>query len=387
MTVTDTGASNLSAAVEGRPVPTGREEAWRFTPLPRLRGLHQSVEGAAQAEVVADLAPELRLELVDTASLPAASGPVETPAALALAATERSVVVTVPREAEASATSVLRITGTGTDRPAVSHIVVRAEAFSKAVVVLEHTGSATLSANVDVELGDGASLTLLSLQAWDDDAVHLGRQHAVVGRDASFRSFIASFGGDTVRLVPTVEYSAPGGSAELFGIYFADAGQHLEHRSLVDHAVPHCRSDVLFKGALRGDAEAGERGIARSVWVGDVIIRAAAVGTDTYELNRNLVLTDAARADSVPNLEIETGEIVGAGHASATGRFDDEQLFYLQARGIPADIATQLVVRGFFADVVTRLGEPEWEQRLLDAIDGELGFAPEAADADQEDPQ
>jgi Fe-S cluster assembly protein SufD len=220
----------------------------------------------------------------------------------------------------------------------------------------------------------------VSLQSWDDDTVHLGRQHAVVGRDAHLRSFIATFGGETVRLVPTVEYAGPGGEAELFGVYFADSGQHLEHRSLVDHATPHCRSDVLFKGALRGDPALGDAGIARSVWVGDVVIRAAAIGTDTYEMNRNLVLTDAARADSVPNLEIETGEIAGAGHASATGRFDDEQLFYLQSRGIPADVATRLVVRGFFADVISRLGVPDWEERLVDVIDQELGFTSHSED-------
>ena len=102
------------------------------------------------------------------------------------------------------------------------------------------------------------------------------------------------------------------------------------------------------------------------------MIRAAATGTDTYELNRNLLLTPEARADSVPNLEIETGEIVGAGHASATGRFDDEQLFYLQARGIPADEARRMVVRGFFAEVLQRIGVPALEDRLLAAIEAEL---------------
>jgi Fe-S cluster assembly protein SufD len=130
-----------------------------------------------------------------------------------------------------------------------------------------------------------------------------------------------------VRQSPTVTFTQPGGDAELLGLYFADAGQHLEHRLLVDHAVPHCRSNVAYKGALQGEG-------AHTVWIGDVLIRAVAEATETYELNRNLVLTDGARADSVPNLEIETGEITGAGHASATGRFDDEQLFYLQARGI-----------------------------------------------------
>jgi Fe-S cluster assembly protein SufD len=106
--------------------------------------------------------------------------------------------------------------------------------------------------------------------------------------------------------------------------------------------------------------------------VGDVLIRADADGTDTYELNRNLLLTPESRADSVPNLEIETGEIVGAGHASATGRFDDEQLFYLQSRGIPADEARRMVVRGFFADVINQIGVDALEERLLAAVEAEL---------------
>ncbi len=149
------------------------------------------------------------------------------------------------------------------------------------------------------------------------------------------------------------------------GLYFADAGQHLEHRLFVDHAVPHCRSNAAYKGALQGDS-------AHTVWIGDVLIRSAAEGTDTYELNRNLILTAGARADSVPNLEIETGEIVGAGHASATGRFDDEQLFYLQARGIPEPEARRLVVRGFFAGLIQQIGVPEIQDRLLASIDAEL---------------
>jgi Fe-S cluster assembly protein SufD len=176
---------------------------------------------------------------------------------------------------------------------------------------------------------------------------------------------VVSFGGNLVRLTPTVVYSGPGGDAELLGLYFADTGQHLEHRLLVDHGVPNCKSRVTYKGALQGEA-------AHTVWVGDVVIRAAATGTDTYELNRNLLLTDGARADSVPNLEIETGEVVGAGHASATGRFDEEQLFYLQARGIPADLARRLVVRGFFAEVIEKIAVPELVERLLASVDAEL---------------
>ena len=160
------------------------------------------------------------------------------------------------------------------------------------------------------------------------------------------RRVVVTLGGDLVRLTPTVRYAGPGGDAELLGLYFADAGQHLEHRLFVDHDAPQLPQPGR---PTRARCRASD---AHAVWIGDVLIRAAAEGTDTYELNRNLVLTDGARADSVPNLEIETGEIVGAGHASATGRFDDEQLFYLMARGIPDDEARRLVVRGFFAEMV-----------------------------------
>lgn len=354
--------------------PTGREEAWRFTPLRQLRGIHDHLDVPTQANIATQIADGVRFDVVDTASCAPTSGPTDWASSLARAATNQSAVVTIPREFETAKPTVLTISGSGVEVTTVGHIVIKAEAFSKAVVVIEHTGSATYSENVDVYVGDGAQLTVLTVQAWNDDTVHLARQHAVVGRDASYRSFVASFGGHVVRIVPTVEYTAPGGSAELLGAFFADAGQHLEHRSLVDHSVPNCRSNVMYKGALKGDPDLGPAGVAHTVWVGDVIIRAAAVGTETYEVNRNLVLTDAARADSVPNLEIETGEIAGAGHASATGRFDDEQLFYLQSRGIPADVATRLVVRGFFADVIYRLGVPEWEDRLASIIDTELGL-------------
>ncbi|CAB4637125.1 unannotated protein [freshwater metagenome] len=176
---------------------------------------------------------------------------------------------------------------------------------------------------------------------------------------------MVSLGGSVVRVTPSAYFDAPGGDVSLFGLYFADAGQYLEHRIFVDHSQPNCKSRVTYKGALQGQK-------AHTVWVGDVLIRAAAEGTDTYELNRNLLLTDGARADSVPNLEIETGQIQGAGHASASGRFDDEQLFYLQARGIDELEARLLVVRGFLMEIVQQIGIPELEDRLAQAIENEL---------------
>ncbi|GAA2620450.1 Fe-S cluster assembly protein SufD [Streptomyces vastus] len=349
------------------PVPHGREEEWRFTPLERLRGLHDGTAVANGTGVKVDVqAPEgVTVETVgrDDARIGKAGTPVDRVAAQAFSAFEQAGVITVPKETVL--TEPIRVAVHGEGGIAYGHQVVELGAFAEAVVVIDHTGDAVLAANVDYILGDGAKLTVISVQDWDDKAVHVGQHNALIGRDATFKSFVVTFGGDLVRLHPRVQYAGTGGEAELFGLYFTDAGQHQEHRLLVDHNTPHCKSNVAYKGALQGDD-------AHAVWIGDVLIEAKAEGTDTYEMNRNLVLTDGARVDSVPNLEIETGEIVGAGHASATGRFDDEQLFYLMARGIPADEARRLVVRGFFAELVQQIGVDDIEERLLVKIDEEL---------------
>ncbi|OEJ96743.1 Fe-S cluster assembly protein SufD [Streptomyces thermolilacinus] len=349
------------------PVPHGREEEWRFTPLERLRGLHDGTADATGEGVRVDVtAPDaVTVEAVgrDDARLGKAGTPVDRVAAQAYSSFEKATVVTVPKEAVL--TEPVRIAVHGQGGTSFGHLVVEVGAFAEAVVVIDHTGEAVLAANVDYVLGDGAKLTVVSVQDWDDRAVHVAQHNALVGRDASFKSVVVTFGGDLVRIHPRVAYAGTGGEAQLFGLYFTNAGQHQEHRLLVDHNAPHCTSNVVYKGALQGEQ-------AHAVWIGDVLIQASAEGTDTYEMNRNLVLTDGARVDSVPNLEIETGEIAGAGHASATGRFDDEQLFYLMARGIPEVEARRLVVRGFFAELVQQIGLPDVEERLIEKIEAEL---------------
>ena len=366
-------------------VPTGREEDWRFTPLHRLRHLHED-DGADGVEnsavtVEVDPAPEVEVQTLarGDARLGLAGVPADRVAARAWSSFEKATVLTVPRDTVASTPTVVTLRGDGVDKgSAFGHLLVDVQPFGEALVVLDHVGSATFADNVEFLVGDGAKLTVVVIDDWDDDAVHAAQHSVTVGRDARFKSIVVSFGGDLVRVATEARFAGTGGDIEMLGVYFADAGQHLEHRLFVDHAMPHCRSNVVYKGALQGEE-------AHTVWIGDVLIRAEAEGTETYELNRNLVLTDGARADSVPNLEIETGEIVGAGHASATGRFDDEQLFYLQARGITEHEARRLVVRGFFADIVQRIGVPEVQEHLMQAIDDELslsiGAAPEVVQA------
>ncbi|MFH9110548.1 Fe-S cluster assembly protein SufD [Streptomyces albus] len=365
-----TTATRMSAPpsfdVADFPVPHGREEEWRFTPLDRLKGLH---DGTAQAtgsiKVDVSVPDGVTVESVsrDDARIGRAGKPVDRVAAQAFSSFEKASVITVPKDAVL--TEPVRVSLHGEGGVTYGHTVFDVGAFAEAVIVIDHTGDAVRSANVEFVVGDGAKVTVVSVQDWDDAAVHCSQHNALVGRDATFKSVVVTFGGDLVRLNPRVSYGGPGGEAELYGLYFTDAGQHQEHRLLVDHDTPNCRSNVAYKGALQGDD-------AHAVWIGDVLIQAEATGTDTYELNRNLVLTDGSRVDSVPNLEIETGEIVGAGHASATGRFEDEQLFYLMARGISEREARRLVVRGFFAELVQHVGLPDLEERLLAKIDAEL---------------
>lgn len=350
------------------PVPHGREENWRFTPLARLRGLHDdtSVPGGKLVTEV-DAPAGVTVESVgrDDSRLGVTGAPVDRVAAAAWNGFTQATVVTVAQEAAPDRPVWITRRGDSAEAAAFEHLLVEVKPFAKVVVVLDHAGDTTLADNVEVVVGESADVTLVSLQDWSRESVHLSHHRANVARDARLKVVHVTLGGDLVRVAPSVAYTAPGGDAELWGLFFADTGQHLEHRLFVDHAVPHCRSRVAYKGALQGDR-------AHTVWIGDVLIRSDAVGTDTYELNRNLVLTDGARADSVPNLEIETGEVVGAGHASATGRFDDEQLFYLQARGIPADEARRLVVRGFFHEVLQQVGIDELEARLVAKVEQEL---------------
>jgi Fe-S cluster assembly protein SufD len=291
--------------------------------------------------------------------------PTDRVSARAYAATHRAVVLTVPKDTTASAPTYVRVTGTGAERAAAGHLVIDVQPYGRATVVIDQAGSATYASNTEIRVADGGDLTVVALADWADDTVQVAHHQITLGKDAHLAHFAVALGGSLVRLSPAVRYAGPGGDAELHGITFADGGQHLEARLFVDHDTPNCRSRVGYKGALSG---AG----ARTVWIGDVLIRPEATGTDSYEFNRNLILTDEAHADSVPNLEILTGEIAGAGHASANGRLDDEQTFYLQARGIPYEEARRLVIRGFFGELVSKIGVPELEERVTAAIEEEL---------------
>ena len=352
-------------------VPTGREEIWRFTPLKRLRGLHADAEFMPSATACTWSTPAgVRVEGVDgdeARALRGVSGLVPNTrfAARVLAEVPSTLLVDVPADADVTEPVLVELVGDDAAVTEAGHIVLRFGRHSRATVVLNHTGRSSMAQVVEVVVGDGAQVSVISLQDWADDAVHLTHHETMVGRDATYKHVAVTFGGDVVRMDSNVQYAGPGGSAEMLGLYFADAGQHIEHRLFADHNEPRTKSNVLYKGALQGQG-------AHTVWVGNVLIRKVAEGIETYEENRNLVLSDGCRADSVPNLEIETGEIAGAGHASATARFDDEQLFYLRSRGIDEKEARRLVVHGFFNDLIRKIGVPSIEDKLMTTVETEL---------------
>ncbi|WP_292976168.1 Fe-S cluster assembly protein SufD [Mycobacterium sp.] len=357
-------------------VPGGRDELWRFTPLKRLRGLHDgSAPATGTATIEVTERPGVTVESVRRGDERLGQGgvPADRVAAQAFSSFNSATVVTVARDTEVAEPIEVTVTGPGEGGVAYGHLQIRVEELSRAIVVVDLRGSGTYADNVEIIVGDSAGLGVIWIADWADDTVHVSSHHARLGKDAVLGHVNVTLGGDLVRTTATVRFDGPGGDAQLLGTYFADDGQHFEARLLVDHSQPNCKSDVLYKGALQGDPDS-KKPDAHTVWIGDVLIRAEAEGTDTFEVNRNLVLTDGARADSVPNLEIETGEIAGAGHASATGRFDDEQLFYLRARGIPEAQARRLVVRGFFNEIIAKIAVPAVRERLTEAIERELAI-------------
>lgn len=346
------------------PDVTGFEVDWKHAPVARLRPLIDDAVDGSRYEIASDAVSGATVEWIarDDSRIGAAGTPEDKAAANAWSTFGEALAITIEGE-DATELTVSRA-GFGTAARG-AHTVITAKANSRGHVVLQSSGPALLTENVEIVVEDGADLTVVSLQEWADDAIHLASHFATVGRDAKFKHIVISLSGSVVRVNPSVHLSGEGADGELFGLYFADAGQHLEQRVYLHHLAPHTKGRVNYKGALQGEG-------ARTVWVGDVLIGPNASGTDSYEQNRNLVLSEGTRADSIPNLEIETGDILGAGHASATGRFDDEQLFYLQARGITEPEARRLVVLGFLSEIVQKVGRADLEARLQIAIDAEL---------------
>ena len=217
---------------------------------------------------------------------------------------------------------------------------------------------------VEIHVGDGANVRYVSIQEWGEGVTHLGIQRARVGRDATLRTLNIGFGASLARAETETVLAAPGGFSEMLGVFFADGDQHFDHRTLQDHVAPNCTSDLLYKGALRDRS--------RAVYSGWVHVRPDAQKTNAMQTSRNIVLSEHAKADAIPNLEIEAND-VRCGHAASVGPVDEDAIFYLTSRGIPRAEAERLIVSGFFQEVLDRVAIEEVRTDAERAIQDELG--------------
>lgn len=357
------------------PLPTRKQDDWRFTPLDRMEEFFSVFHPSGKTE--------LSLTTVDGSSVPAGVadlrqtttsdpqvGTVLLPSDRAAAvqwASSRDHAYVLTLRGTWTTPLVLKIQGKSLDMDAFQLSIIAAPE-SGGDLVIEHQGDARLAEGIEISTGANSHVCIASIQEWSPASKHVGNHRIHLGQGSSLRHCMVTLGADVARIRIDQDFDGPEGDINMLGIYFVEPGEHMEHRTMVVHNQPDCKSRVIYKGALEGKQ-------AHSTWVGNALIQPTAPGTDSYELNRNLVLIPGAVADSEPNLEIENGNIVGAGHASSVGRFDDEELFYLQSRGVPEAEARKLVVRGFFGQLIEEIGIPSIASHLMDAVNRRLDAA------------
>lgn len=367
-----------SFALDDFVMPTRKQDDWRFTPIERIEEFFtpfspsgathiaiRDIEGnpiPQEAVAIREVKPR-----VDYQGL--VSAPNDRASAVEWNVIQQATIIDIKTDLQSPV--VVQVHGMGFDLDAI-HLVIRFADAIHADVIVEHDGDARLAEGVEIITGDDSHVTTTFIQEWSAQSKHVANHRIHVGKESSLRHSVVTLGGEVVRIRMDQDFGGAHGDLNMLGIYFVDPGEHIEHRTMVVHNHPECRSRVVYKGALEGKG-------AHSTWVGNALIEPNAPGTDSYELNRNLVLTPGAVADSEPNLEIENGNIVGAGHASSVGRFDDEELFYLQSRGISEAEARKLVVRGFFGELIEEIGIEQISDHLMQAVNRRLARDEEQA--------
>ena len=360
-------------------IPTRKQEDWRYTPVERISEFFDSFKPSNNVAVElkgVDGDSHVTMQILPKNEAPHTDmKPSDRVAAVAWNSAKSAYVLHVC--GEVTKPIILQIHGNNLQSLDAAksldalHLVIEADSCTNADIIVEHTGVAKLAEGVEIILGDNAHVSTTFIQEWDSGSKHVGNHRIHVGQGASLRHTMVTLGGDVVRIRMDQDFGGEKGDLNMLGMYFVDPGEHVEHRTMVVHNHPECKSRVVYKGTLYGKG-------AHSTWVGNALIKPEAPGTDSYELNRNLVLTPGAIADSEPNLEIENGNIIGAGHASSVGRFDDEELFYLQSRGVSEADARKLVVRGFFNELIEEIGVPQIVDHLMAAIERRLAKTEES---------
>ncbi len=348
---------------EDFPVPNGREEEWRYTPLKRVGNLHVDAAASTNFNFEVEANPSVKHQVISKSELKSNFLATDRVTARSFASAKEVLVISVPKEFESNELIWVKINlNSGVQ---YSHIKIEAGQHSKSTVVLEYIGEGIGGINSEIEALDNSKIDVINIFDASNKSVLISEQQFILAKDANVRTLSVELGSDVLRYIPRAKFSGPHASIDLFGVFLATNGQFFENRVFVDHNMKDCRSNVLYRGGAQGEG-------SHTVWVGDVLIRKVATGTDTYEMNRNLLLDDGARADSVPNLEIETGEVQKAGHASVTGRLDDDQLFYLMSRGIDEHTARQLVIEGFFSGIFGEFSDVNLKEKLTEKLNAAI---------------
>ncbi len=271
---------------------------------------------------------------------------------------------------EAPLFSLVGLAGSG--RVDFDHTLVILEEGAEATLVREtaakgRDGSPSLHCGaVELFVGQGARLRFVNVQNWDETAWHFSRERALVGRDATLQWTVGGLGARLAKVNQEVALTGQGASAQVNGVMFTTGKQHLAYFTRQDHIAPNTRSDLLYKGGLKDQS--------RVVWKGMIRVEKDAQKTDAYQKDDNLILSDAARADSIPGLEIEAND-VRCTHGATAGRVDEDMIFYAQARGVDRETAIRLIVEGFFANVYDRITLDPVRETLRNAVAEKLGHA------------
>ena len=386
--------SAATAALDALPTLTGTEEEWRFTPPTDLGMNGDAATGGAatgSVEMPATAGRSARLAFIDGAPAPAEvadlpdgvvvselgdalalhedlvrdrlyslTGFDDRPGALNAAEWDAGTFVYVPRGVEVELPIEATLTATGDRGHVFGRTLIVVEEGARATVVDRYLspdldGAVNASTVVEMFVADGGELEHVSYIGWGRGVRHQATIRAAAGKDTRARSVNVTLGGDVVRVEPTMYCRGSGSDARALGLYFATGSQHFEHRVVSRHEAPQAYSNLLYKGAIQDTAH--------TVFFGNLVVPPGAPGTDAYQTNRNLILNEGARADTIPFLEIETAE-VKCSHAGAVGRVDDEQLFYLMSRGVPELEAKHQIVYGFFQEVLDEISFDELREEL-----------------------
>ncbi len=285
-------------------------------------------------------------------------------AALAAALSQNGVLLYIPKGVQVEEPLHSILWGAGADLAHLSHILVWVDEGASVTYVHESASpdedAASMHAGlVEIIVSDNANLRFVELQSWGKHVWNFSHERVSVGRDANLDWVFGAVGSRLTKNFSDIDLVGAGAASQMSGFYFTDGNQHLDHDTQQNHLVPHTSSDLLFKGALKGES--------RSVWQGMIYVAPGAQKTDGYQANRNLILSKDARADSIPGLEISADD-VRCSHGATVGKIDPEPLFYLLSRGIPQSEAERLVIEGFFDPIMQRIPFEGVRRRFQHAI-------------------